>query len=77
MTSPSPATHMHKFLRLALLKLVTVFAGRFRGEHIVGLTQPMGLGLSSFIKYQSAAGITDADDYKYPNTLRRALLIRW
>lgn len=42
------------------LELVTVFGTVFRGEHIVGLAQPMSLRLSSSVRYKTSAGIAES-----------------
>jgi len=42
-----------------LLLEVTGFARRLSGEYIVGMTQPMGLSRSDFVKPKSAAGVTE------------------
>jgi hypothetical protein len=46
------------------LELVTVFARRLRGEHIVGVAQSMGMSLSSLVKDKSAAGIAESTAIK-------------
>jgi hypothetical protein len=51
---------LHNLLRWWWLELVTVFATGFRGEHIVGLAQPMSLRLSSSVKYKTSAGIAES-----------------
>ncbi len=55
---------LHNLLRLWCLELVTVFASRLRGEHIVLVGQAMGMRLSSFVKHKSAAGIAEATRIK-------------
>jgi hypothetical protein len=55
---------LHNLLRLWLLELVTVFASRLNGEHIVAVTHDMRMRLGSFVKYKSAAGIANSTAIK-------------